>query len=192
MKWELPLAAIVCLSTFSVLPGFALEAPTGTEIEPGAIAPAGPPAVPGRPTTFGPVPPAPPLPGVPLKPPPQLKPSPTTRIPAAPPAPPWPPPASARTLPDLYTTCESLPAAPFVPAVACVKLSEILLVLVKGAQLPWLSGVSTAANDDPIDGTWCYRNHSARVAPKTPGASRSSGTITDHTQRVNESPASST
>jgi hypothetical protein len=33
MRGELPLAAIVCLSTFSVLPGFALEAPTGTEIE---------------------------------------------------------------------------------------------------------------------------------------------------------------
>jgi hypothetical protein len=33
MKWELPLAAVVCLYTFSVLPSFALEVPTGSEIE---------------------------------------------------------------------------------------------------------------------------------------------------------------
>jgi hypothetical protein len=33
MKWELPLAAVVCLSTFAAVPGFALEVPAGTEIE---------------------------------------------------------------------------------------------------------------------------------------------------------------
>ena len=33
MKWELSLAALVCVSTFSAVPGFALEAPAGTEIE---------------------------------------------------------------------------------------------------------------------------------------------------------------
>jgi hypothetical protein len=33
MKRELPLAALVCACTLSAVPGFALEAPTGTEIE---------------------------------------------------------------------------------------------------------------------------------------------------------------
>ena len=33
MKWELSLAALLCVSTFSAVLGFALEAPTGTEIE---------------------------------------------------------------------------------------------------------------------------------------------------------------
>ena len=33
MKWELSLIALVCVSTFSAVPGLALEAPAGTEIE---------------------------------------------------------------------------------------------------------------------------------------------------------------
>jgi hypothetical protein len=33
MRWELPVAALVCASTFSALPGYALEVPAGTEIE---------------------------------------------------------------------------------------------------------------------------------------------------------------
>lgn len=33
MKWELSLAALVCASTFSALPGYALEVPAGTEVE---------------------------------------------------------------------------------------------------------------------------------------------------------------